>query len=240
MTLQEIYYRLQNVSAFELQESWDNSGIILGNRDAEITEVVLSIDIDEELIESLNDGCLIITHHPLIFSGLKSLDLSKYPSNLLQKMLAKNISNIAMHTNFDKTHLNAYVLQEVLGYSILERKDFTITFNVNENFDTFSKSIKEKLSLEYVKNVKGKDFIKTAALTTGAGASLFNSVEVDCFLTGDIKYHDAMLAKSQNLALIDIGHYESERFFVNILEKHLKILPLSVIISSSKNPFSYN
>ena len=59
------------------------------------------------------------------------------------------------------------------------------------------------------------------------------------FLTGDIKYHDAMQAKSIGLSLIDIGHYESEHFFAQILLKHLKFLGLEVIIASSKNPFTY-
>ena len=66
-----------------------------------------------------------------------------------------------------------------------------------------------------------------------------HSIEADCFLTGDVKYHDAMQAKSIKLSLIDIGHYESEHFFAEILQKHLKNLGLAVIISSSENPFTY-
>jgi putative NIF3 family GTP cyclohydrolase 1 type 2 len=77
------------------------------------------------------------------------------------------------------------------------------------------------------------------ALTTGSGGSLIKSINAECFLTGDIKYHDAMEAKSINLSLIDIGHFESERFFAEILLKHLKNLGLEAIISSSKNPFTY-
>jgi len=65
------------------------------------------------------------------------------------------------------------------------------------------------------------------------------SVKADCFLTGDIKYHDAMEAKSIKLSLIDIGHYESEHYFAQILQKHLKNLGLKVIIASSENPFTY-
>ena len=64
-----------------------------------------------------------------------------------------------------------------------------------------------------------------------------DTVEADCFLTGDIKYHDAMKALSENLMMVDIGHYESEQFFAEILAEELKNLPLLVIISHSKNPF---
>ena len=62
-------------------------------------------------------------------------------------------------------------------------------------------------------------------------------VDADCFLTGDIKYHDAMKALSEGLMMVDIGHYESENFFAQILYDELKVLPLLAIIANSKNPF---
>ena len=239
MILSEIYEKLDELSPFELQEKWDNSGLIVGSKDQEIDKIVLSIDVDEELIDSLDADTLLITHHPLIFSGLKELDFDKYPANLLHKMIRKNISNIAMHTNFDISHMNDYVTNEVLGYKVVKKDGFLNYIEVNEDFDQFAKKIREKLSLEFVKNVKCKNFIKTAALTTGSGASQIGYVDAECFLTGDIKYHDAMAAKSINLSLIDIGHFESERYFGEILQSHLKILGLEAIIATSKNPFMY-
>jgi putative NIF3 family GTP cyclohydrolase 1 type 2 len=64
-----------------------------------------------------------------------------------------------------------------------------------------------------------------------------DEVNADCFLTGDIKYHDAMKAMSQNLMMVDIGHYESEQFFVDVLQSELKNLGLLGIITQSQNPF---
>lgn len=64
-----------------------------------------------------------------------------------------------------------------------------------------------------------------------------DEVSADCFLTGDIKYHDAMKAMSQNLMMVDIGHYESEQFFAEILKVELENLGLLGIIAQSKNPF---
>lgn len=239
MKLQEIYEKLDELSPFELQEKWDNSGIQIGSANQDIEHIVLSIDVDEELLESLKPNTLLITHHPLIFGGITQLDFDKYPSNFLKIMVEKKISNIAMHTNFDKTHLNKYVAKEILGYKILDDKEFVIKFEVNEDFDTFAKKVANVFSLPYVKSVKCSNFVKTCALTTGSGGSLISQIDAECFLTGDIKYHDAMEAKSINLSLIDIGHFESERFFSDILESHLKVLGLNAIISSSKNPFTY-
>ena len=97
--------------------------------------------------------------------------------------------------------------------------------------------LKEKLNLPTHKVIGKKETITSIALTTGAGASLMDEVEADCFLTGDIKYHDAMKAMSEDLMMVDIGHYESEKFFAEIILDELKVLPLLAIISNSKNPF---
>jgi len=239
MKIAEIYNYLDTLSPFSLQEKWDNSGLLIGDKNQEITTVALSIDVDEKLLDTLAQGTLLITHHPIIFSGLKEIDFSKYPSNLIQKMIYKNISNIAMHTNFDQTHLNEYVATEVLGYHIVAKDGFVIYLEVNEPFEVFAQKVSKAFHLPYLKSVKCHDFIQKAALTTGSGASLMKSLDVECFLTGDIKYHDAMEAKSMNLSMIDIGHYESEHFFAQILQKHLKNLGLEVIIASSENPFTY-
>ena len=239
MKIGDIYTFLDTLSPFELQESWDNSGLLLGDFSQDVSKVVLSIDVDEALIESLEQNTLLITHHPLIFGGLKQLEFSKYPANLIQKMIQKNISNIAMHTNFDQTHLNEYVATEVLGYKIAKKDGFVAYLDVNEDFDTFAKKISEAFGLSHARCVKCSDRVGRVALTTGSGCSLMRSLKADCFLTGDVKYHDAMEAKSIKMSLIDIGHYESEHFFAQILQTHLKNLGLEVIISSSQNPFTY-
>lgn len=246
MSVEDIYRLLDEISPFELQEAWDNSGLLVGDWKHEVKQIVLSIDIDEELLESLKEDTLVITHHPIIFGGLKQLQFNQYPAKLLQKMVQKNISNIAMHTNFDKTHLNAYVATEVLGYKISEKEGFVAYLDVDGSdseegisFEEFAEDIARKLGLEQIKCVKNHSRVKRAALTTGSGASLMKSIKADCFLTGDIKYHDAMEAKTIGLSMIDIGHFESERYFGEVLAKDLENLGISVIISSSKNPFTY-
>jgi len=239
MKILEIYEYLNELSPFEIQESWDNSGLLIGDFKDDISKIALSIDVDEKLIDSLDENTLLITHHPIIFGGLKQLEFSKYPANLIQKMIKKNISNIAMHTNFDQTHLNEYVATEVLGYKISKKDGFVAYLEVDEDFDVFAKKVSKAFGLKCARTVKCAQRVKKVALTTGSGCSLMKSLDADCFLTGDVKYHDAMEAKSIKLSLIDIGHYESEYFFAQIMQKHLKILGLEVIIASSENPFTY-
>jgi dinuclear metal center YbgI/SA1388 family protein len=239
MTTAELYGALDALSPFELQESWDNSGLLVGAWDDEVSTVVLSIDIDEELLGSVEEGTMILTHHPIIFGGLKQLQFDRYPAKLLKTMIEKKISNIAMHTNFDQTHLNAYVAEKVLGMEIAEQKGFVAYFDIDERFDDFAQRVAKTFALAQLKTVKCHERLKRVALTTGSGASLMREIDADCFLTGDIKYHDAMEAKTLGLSLIDIGHYESERYFGEVLAPYLKNLGLTVIISTSKNPFTY-
>ena len=237
MQLQEIYNHLDKVSPFELQEKWDNSGLIVGEMTREASQIVVSLDIDIAMIEEAKEGTLFVVHHPLIFDKLAQLDLSKYPANLLEKMILKKHSLIAMHTNFDQTHLNKYVFEKILGFTMQSQNAFLCTTQGEWNYKALLKLIKEKLGLPTLKVVGKKENIKIIALCTGAGASLIDEVEADCFLTGDIKYHDAMKAMSEDLMMIDIGHYESEKFFAEIMMDELKVLPILAIIANSKNPF---
>jgi len=235
----EIYDILNNISPFDLQEKWDNSGLLLGEKSQDIKRVVLSIDIDESMIEKFDENTLFVTHHPLIFSELKRLLWSEYPANLLKKMICKNHSMIAMHTNFDQTHLNMYVFKEVLGFEDFETQGFICKTVGKWDTDRLLKHIKDSLGLNVLRIVGYKDKINSIAMTTGAGGGLIDFVDADLFLTGDIKYHDAMKALLQDLMLVDIGHFESERYFPNALSKHLKNLSIPVIIAQSINPFKY-
>ncbi len=104
MKLIEIYNILDNISPFELQEGWDNSGVNIGDLNRDIEDIYISLEVTKDILEEARENSLFIVHHPLIFSPFKSLDFSKYPSNLIEIMIKKSISLIALHTNFDKTH----------------------------------------------------------------------------------------------------------------------------------------
>ncbi len=243
MKLKEIYDFLDNLSPFILQEKWDNAGLIVGSFEDEIKNVYLSIDLDEEVISNTEENSLIITHHPLIFSGLKRVNYDTYSTKLLRQLIKKNISLISMHTNIDKTHLNKYFVQDILGFKIINTEEFISYCDVNMNFTQLVNHIYTKTGLKTTKAVRCNDFIEKIAVVTGSGMSLIDEIKADCFLTGDIKYHDAMEAKVRGLSLIDIGHYESERCFAALMEgllsEYLKKNKLKAIITASKNPFEF-
>jgi len=239
MQLKKIYNILDEISPFELQASWDNSGLLIGEMEDNVENIYISLDIDSPLLNEVKSKSLIITHHPLIFSGLKKIDSSVYPSKLIKEMIKKDISLIAMHTNFDITHLNKYVASEVLGYKNVQCDGHICYFDVNCSFAELSLHVKKSFGLDFLRVVESKKDIKRCAITTGSGGDLIGEVKADCFLSGDFKYHQALEAKENNLNLLDIGHYESESHFPACLSKNLENSPLKAIMTNSKNPFQY-
>jgi len=237
MKIETIYNFLNELSPFELQEKWDNSGLLVGSMDNKIKKIYLSIDLDLEMLEKVEEDSLIITHHPLIFKPLKNLVPDSFSTILAIELIKKNISLISMHTNFDKTHLNEFVAKKIFGTNFIENRDFISYIEVDENFENILELVEKKLETQNLNYLKTKEKIKKIALTTGAGMSLLPFVEADLFLTGDIKYHEAMEAKLKNISLIDITHYESEKYFANALYNELREFQEYAIILNSKNPF---
>lgn len=243
MKIRDIYNYLDSISPFGLQEKWDNSGLIVGNMNDEFDNIYISLDLDLDMIGKVKKNSLIITHHPLIFSALKTINNDSYSTKILKKLIKKDISLISMHTNIDKTHLNSYVGREILGLNFQKDEDFILKADINLSFESFTKLLKDKLNLKTLKIVNKKKNINNVSLTTGSGMSLLPQITTDCFLTGDIKYHEAMEAKARDICLIDIGHYESEIHFIALLDmllkKYLKTNGKKAIMLKSHNPFKY-
>ncbi|RVY76312.1 Nif3-like dinuclear metal center hexameric protein, partial [Helicobacter pylori] len=183
-------------------------------------------------------NALIITHHPLIFKPLKTLNDEAYPGNILKILIQKNISVISMHTNFDKTHLNKHFAGALLGFdNLVEKGLMLVKENANMEFDALVKKIKSSLGVGSLVCVKSSPIIKDLAFVCGSGASMFSSLKAQsCLITGDVKYHDAMIAQSLGISLIDATHYYSERGFALIVAEILHSFNYLVTIENFKNP----
>ena len=94
---------LEKFAPLQLQESYDNSGLIIGHKDETVSKVLISLDITEDIVdEALNMKCnLIISHHPILFSGIKKITGKNSVERILLKSIRNNISIYAMHTNLD-------------------------------------------------------------------------------------------------------------------------------------------
>lgn len=103
MKIKDIVLFLENVAPLSLQESYDNSGLLVGSQDAEVDKVLISLDCTEAVVdEAIASGCsLIISHHPVIFSGLKRLNGNNYVERTVIKAVKHDIALYAIHTNLD-------------------------------------------------------------------------------------------------------------------------------------------
>ena len=99
MKVKDVTNYLETIAPLQLQEEYDNAGLIIGNGDDQIKGVLICLDItDEVLNEAVNTNCnLIIAHHPLIFTGLKKINDSSYPSSCVYKAIQHAISIYAIH-----------------------------------------------------------------------------------------------------------------------------------------------
>ena len=237
LKLKEIYKYLDSISPFSLQESWDNSGLLIGNMESDIKDIYLTLEVTKELALSAKQDSLIISHHPLIFKALNKLDFLDYPSNIIEILIKKNLSLIAMHTNFDITHLNKYFVEKILGFNNYSMAEIACIVDDKFEFDTLLKKF------DYpIRYSKCKDIIQKIAVVCGSGISQIESIykeySIDCVITGDVKYHDVMKFKSLGISIIDANHYQTECFFGEILSPYLKDISYNAIIFDLENPFS--
>jgi dinuclear metal center YbgI/SA1388 family protein len=157
MKLKEIINCLQNFAPLQYQEAYDNAGLLIGNQETEITAALISLDTTEAVIdEAIKLNCnLIISHHPIIFSGLKKINGNNYVERVIIKALQNNIAIYAAHTNLDNVHsgVNAKIAQKLglINCNILSPKT-----NLLKKLITFCPAEKA-------------DEVRAALFTAGAG-----------------------------------------------------------------------
>lgn len=218
---------LENELKIKTQESWDNSGLQIGSLNDDIKNIMLTLDIDLELVEFAikSDIELIITHHPFLFSNIKSIDYSTYEGSIIHKLIINNINLYSMHTSFDMADLGVnQKLAEKLNiksYDVLHvvNKDLSGYGGIGDiepiNIVEYAKMVKSNLNAEYIKLFcnDNDQVIKRVAFCGGSGSEFINDAidrNADLYITGDIKYHQAQGALNNNLSILDAGHFYTE------------------------------
>jgi dinuclear metal center YbgI/SA1388 family protein len=103
MTVKEITQYLEEIAPLNYQESYDNAGLIVGSLDKEISKALISLDCTEEIVdEAIANQCdIIISHHPIVFKGLKKFNGNNYVERVIIKAIENKIAIYAIHTNLD-------------------------------------------------------------------------------------------------------------------------------------------
>ncbi len=107
MLLQDICQFLEAKFPLQLQESYDNAGLIYGHKTQEIDSALISLDVTEAIVdEAIAQQCkLIIAHHPIVFKGLKKLNGKSYVERVVERCIQNGIALYAIHTNLDNHDL---------------------------------------------------------------------------------------------------------------------------------------
>ena len=239
MKLEDIMRFLEKKYNPELAEKWDNSGLIVGRRESNISAVMVCLDITDDIIDQAvaSRAELIISHHPLIFSEIKRITSDTLLGKKILKLTENKIAVYSMHTNADSAAngLNDYILEKLSlnGEKTVWLKNENypesglgriLELKKEKSVDDISKMIKEKLNLKNIRmagNANKK--VKKIAVLTGSGGSLISELDntVDLYITGDLKHHETLDALEEGLTLIDLGHYESENIFSELIKKDL-------------------
>jgi len=239
MIVQDVIDFLHSIAPNHLQEPYDNSGLLVGDRRAEVGAVLVSLDVTEEVIdEAIEKNCnLIVSHHPIIFSGVKRIIGENHIQRIIKKAIKKDINLFAIHTNLDNV-LDSGVnhnIADIIGLSncsILSPKDpqvpkigSGIIGDIEPLSElSFLKALKEKMELTTIKHTsfRNQDIAKVA-ICGGSGRFLLETAiaaGANIFISSDFKYHEYFEADGKIL-IADIGHYESERFTNDMIVKLL-------------------
>ena len=222
MKVKDLLNHIDTFAPFALSEEWDNPGLILGNYDAEVSRVAICLDAMSEAVKLAHENnCnVLLCHHPLIFRGIKKINLASEFGRTLSAAITKGINIIAAHTNWDKAAGGVNdTLANLLGLCECESLDeFGIIGKVPDKMtrEEFFERVKTSWNISnidiYTRNMP--EYISRVALCGGSGSSFWHSAQrhnADVYITADMKYHELIDATCAGLTIVNINHGEMER-----------------------------
>ena len=247
-SLSDIIGILDSLAPPSLAEEWDNCGLQLGDLSWPVKKIWVALDPTLQVVEA---ACarkfdLLVTHHPLIFRPLKSIEFHTPLGAVINMAPRHKRAIFAAHTNLDSVTggLNDILsrrlgLKDLMPLATGGQVDESITgehgpgigrvgrLDKTMELKSLARSIKKKMGLKTIKFAGAPDLrIKKAAVCTGSGSSLledFFASGAQVYISGDIRYHDARDVEAANRGIIDIGHFPSECFIGQDLTAQLRI-----------------
>ncbi len=239
MKLEVLIAYLNEIAPQHFQEDYDNAGLIVGDHNLEIKGVLICLDAIEAVVdEAILLNCnVIVAHHPIVFKGLKRFNGQNYIERTVIKAIKNDIAIFAIHTNLDNVFssgVNGQICKKIglTKLSILSPKpgvlhgDFPIGAGMIGELKQampcleFMEHLKKTMDLKVVKHTAFiSDQISKVAVCGGSGGFLLSvakSSGADIFITSDYKYHEFFDANNE-IVIADIGHYESEKFTIELL-----------------------
>lgn len=240
MKCSEVIECLEKIAPHCFAEKWDNVGLLAGREDKDVKKILLALDPTGDVVEeAIGWGAdLLITHHPLIFSGMKSVTTGDFVGKRVFHLISKDICYYAMHTNFDVMGMADAVADE-LDLEKCRVLDVTYQDDISKegigrmgelsrtmSLEECARYVKEKCKLSSVKVFgDSQQLIDVVALIPGSGkdyVDLAIAKGAQVVITGDIGHHNGLDAVEKGIAVIDAGHYGLEKIFTSYMEEVLK------------------
>lgn len=230
LTVQDVYETMDQLYPFATQMGFDNAGFLVGDGETEVKHILVALDITTAVIEeAIEQHCqLIITHHPVLFTPLKTLVAQNPTERMIMKLVSHNISVISAHTNLDRSGQGVnYHLAKRLG---LKDGTFVVEEGVDKHGNPFGLGFmgtvpettathfasfvaKELGSLGLRLEDAGRPVHKVAVGGGSCGSMIGDVAKRGCdtFVTGDVKYDQFLDARERGINLIDAGHFPTEQ-----------------------------
>lgn len=223
----DIYNYIDSFAPFDTAMDFDNVGILVGDKNADITRTIITLDITDEVVsEAIKKSAqLIVSHHPVIFNPLKRLSAD----SVVYRLVQSGIGAISAHTNLDLssdgTNTAMFNVLELQNMEQLEIDgglvgNLKIPMSANE----LANFIKTKFNCDGLRFSDCKEKISRVALVAGAGGEgifLAKEKHAQAFITGEIKHHEILFARQNGISVFDVGHSKCEELIVPVLYKKL-------------------
>lgn len=257
MNLKDVIAILEEQSPKSLACDWDNVGLLAGRTDKEIQKIYIALDASDEAVEAAAEAGadLLLTHHPLIFKGMKRIVSEDFIGRRLIKLIQNDIAYYAMHTNFDVRGM-ADLSAAMLGLEKTEVLDVTAVLEGKEEgigrVGWFMEPMTAEECAGFVKAVFSLKEIKVfgdpnrvlsrAAISPGSGKSEIDRAiakKADVLITGDIDHHDGIDGAARGLCIMDAGHYGLEHIFIRYMKEYLEKHCTGVTVIAQGITFPY-
>ena len=260
MKIKQVLDALERFAPLPLQESWDNAGLQIGLTEAEVSGALLCLDVTPDVIdEAVRRGCnLVVSHHPLLFRGLKQVADQNDVQRIVRMAIKQDIAIVSMHTNMDNALDGVnWKIAEKLGLTDVEffvpktvgnlQGGSGVTGQLRQPLEAlkFIEKVKETFGVECAQcNEVLQRPVRKVAICGGAGDFLLDeaiTAGADAFITGEMHYH-VYFGHEQEIQICVIGHYQSEQFtsevFRDIIERECPGVRCC-IAETNTNPINY-
>lgn len=242
-TVKNIYDYINSIAPYDTQEEWDNSGHLVGDFRKEVKRVVMALDATKDACTFAKDvkADLVLTHHPIIFGGIKNV----MSDSAVYILANSSIAHLCAHTNFDIADggINDNLAQLLDLNDAKHIPDSFLVYGTLDNdmsMDDFAEYVSDKLDCAGIRYTDSDRTIRTVAVGGGACEEYLDIAMqyADCFVTGDMKYHQMLDASENGYAVISAGHYETENIpFLMLKDKLEKIfVDVEFIVAPTQNP----